>query len=116
MLNMLTDSTEVLKNAFDTMEGSGFYKYSCVKEDYSLKSWSGSHAERSIASGSPTFLGDFVKKEEEAQKPCGTAIYGSGGLHRYFIRFGGDIYYSAMHSSKADVDTARSLGFGIIGS
>jgi len=49
-------------------------------------------------------------------KSCGGAIYGDGGWNRYWIRYGGDIGFSAghaQHPQKETIQNARDLGFHV---
>lgn len=44
-----------------------------------------------------------------------SAIYGSGGYHRYFVRGTGEIVFSEMHARDGlAVDRAKKAGFSIL--
>jgi len=52
--------------------------------------------------------------ESDPNEGCGGAIYGGGGMNRYWIRYGGDIWFSESHAnypSKETIQNAKDLGF-----
>ena len=43
----------------------------------------------------------------------GTSIYGNAGFHRYYVRFNGDVVFSAFHAQEKRTAQAEMLGFEI---
>jgi hypothetical protein len=106
-LNIFYSPQEELRAAFDLMEGEGFFDESmgtthwsgCTLLDFLL--W---HAEQE---------GRFCLQGDRRDLPChGPVVYGSGGLHRYFIGADGTIWYSWRHGAYKDKD-AEAVGFRI---
>lgn len=52
--------------------------------------------------------------EGEEDPRVQVCIYGSGGMHRYFLDQDGILRFSSYHALPDEVDKAKSLGFEII--
>ena len=60
------------------------------------------------------FLKREIKHLQESTV-SNVTIYGAGGDHRYFVKADGEVVYSAGHSTRADVQNAKDLGFSLWG-
>jgi hypothetical protein len=147
-LNIFTAPEDTLRHAFDSMEFRGFYDDSKKGgSSVDLATWKDAHSrirehhqmaldelervKKGGQSDTPDLYEDTgmsreaiiaeLEKDLERFGPdrsIGMSIYGKGGINRYTISYGGDIYFSADHANypkDRTVEKARSLGFGVRG-
>ena len=56
---------------------------------------------------------DELREYRETFTIVGGPIYGHGGMHRYYLRIDGHLYFSARHASPRATRNAECLGFRI---
>ena len=100
------DRLEELHAALELMEPFGM----ASKSDDCPQSLAVSVAEyrRLRAEHSVSYL-----RAEFGNLTCGEAIYGCGGVHRYYLKIDGYIYFSAHHAGSKAIRDAEALGFRI---
>ena len=100
-MNIFADNSNELAAAFDTLEGAGFFARSLAKTE-----WPG--LGRMVA---------FITEKRqtmpvENQNEVAGDVYGSGGIHRYFVTFAGEVLYSAEHGAR-QIEVAEAVGFKV---
>jgi len=101
MFNLISTDRKELRDAFDFVEGTGFFHCSeYQKTIYSIRS-----AYRVL---------DYGYNENSATTNSVTTIYGKGGWTRYGVRSNGDVYFSEYHSSPEQLQKAKVIGFEIV--
>ena len=97
--NSLKSEGERLRQAFDEMEGEGFFERSMADLE-GFESLGGAY--NKITSHEP-FDDPY---DEEDPKDIVFTVYGDGGWHRYHITVDGSILFSKMHAALPSSDEA----------
>jgi hypothetical protein len=94
-LNLLTTDESKVQNAFDEVEGEGWFDES-MNDQHDLS------------------LGPVKKRVENKNVgPQGANVYGKGGIHRYWVRRDGRIDFSKYHADEEAINKAKNVGFHI---
>jgi small nuclear ribonucleoprotein (snRNP)-like protein len=106
-LSIYSDKTK-LKEAFDQLEGEGFFDQSMGKSNPESLGWVFSNFDRFEEA-----VKDAKEWDDDPDDIDITSVYGKGGGNRYRIMASGLIKFSEMHSTKEKAEEARSVGFEV---